>query len=306
MKRSLFAVIFLCAVLFLPAQAWAVQGIGLSPALKEVSIGKDETSVSFDISVANTTEQRADLKLRVLDFGALDDSGGIAFVGRTAQESATRGLREWMELDEDTLTLNSGESRDVKVTIENRDTLSPGGHYGAVVVSAANPGSGSDSVAVLPAASTLVLLKKTDGENYSLKLDELKANSSLINLPKSATMTFRNEGNTHVVPRGVVELKNPFGKLVARGTINETSSFVLPDSSRRLTVEMMSYSQPWLPGRYRLETTWRYDGTDKAETVVYHKFFIGKMILVVIFMLCTIFVLFMYVQARRRPPVRGL
>lgn len=306
MMRRIIAAIIGCGLLWLPGTAHAVNGIGLSPAIREVVLGETDKEARFTMTVSNTTTESVVLKLTTLDFGALDDSGGIAFVGRTAQESTARGLREWMRIEQEVVVLGAGESREVGVIIENKDSLSPGGHYGAVVVSAAQPASGNDSVAVLPAASTLVLLKKTGGENYGVKLDTIKANSSLIKLPRNITIVFKNEGNTHVVPRGVVELKNPFGKLVSRGTINETSSFVLPDSSRRLSVEMTQYKQPWLPGRYRLETTWRYDGTDAVETTVQYRFFLGKITIFLLVFACAVFVLFLYIQARQRPPVRGL
>lgn len=266
----------------------------------------DQASVQFEVSLSNSTEAPIDLELSVLDFGALDESGGIAFLGLTGQEAAARGLKQWMTPAVDRISLSPGETAEVPVTVRNDASLSPGGHYGAVIVSAASGQPGADSVAVVPAASTLVLLKKTGGEQYSLDINDIKTNSSLINLPRQATLQFKNTGNIHVVPRGTVELVSPFGSVVVRGIINESSAFVLPDSNRDIHVSLTGYRQPWLPGRYKLVTTWRHDGTDQTITQVLHYWYAGKLVLYSVVVLSTLIVLIMYIRYRRRPPTRNI
>lgn len=283
----------------------ATGGIGLTPAIQELTLQGEEDSVQFEVSLSNSTEAPVELELSVLDFGALDESGGIAFLGLTGQEAASRGLRQWMTPAVDRIGLAPGETAEVPVTIRNDASLSPGGHYGAVIVSAASGQPGADSVAVVPAASTLVLLKKTGGEQYQLELESLKANNSLINLPKSVGLRFANKGNVHVVPRGTAELKGPFGGSIARGTINESSAFVLPDSNRDMNVSLNNYRQPWLPGRYTLTTTWRHDGTEEVVTEVRHFWYAGKLTIYIVAALSTIFVLIMYIKYHRRPPKRA-
>lgn len=306
MRRRLGLVAFLLALLpVVPAQA-ATKGIGLTPAIQELSLAAEQPTVEFRISLSNTTDAAVELELSVLDFGALDESGGIAFLGLTGQEAASRGLKQWMRPELDRVSLAPGTSVEVPVTIRNDASLSPGGHYGAVIVSSASSDPGADSVAVVPAASTLVLLKKTGGEQFGLELEDIKTNSSLINLPKQASLLLKNTGNIHVVPRGTLELVSPLGGVVARGVINEASAFVLPNSSREMRVQLTSYKQPWLPGRYTLTTTWRYDGTDHTTTQIHHFWYAGKLAIYFVIFLSALIVLVMYIRYRRRPLTRNI
>lgn len=300
--RKLFVFTCLLAVL-LPATAQAAgKGIGLTPALRELVLEADQSSVSFKLSLVNSSDTPATLTISALDFGALDESGGIAFLGRTSQESAY-GLSKWLNFDKTEVTLGPGGSEEVAATVTNQSSLRPGGHYGAVVVSQTSGGTGTD-VTVVPSASTLVLLRKNGGEELKLELDEVKANSSLVTVPKSAQLKFKNSGNTHVVPRGTVELTNPSGHVVARAVINESSSFVLPESTRAFNLQLSNFRQPWLPGRYKLTTNWRWDGKEAFEKHETYHWYMGKLLLYMLLSISLLIVLIMYIKYRRRPPTR--
>lgn len=307
MRKSRLLLVLVLMVIALPARAnAAVQGIGITPALQEVVLEQGEDSVTFKVGLANTTEDTVKLNLSMMDFGALDESGGIAFIGRGDQEASDYGLRRWVTLEPSVIELQPGASTDATVTITNDGSLRPGGHYGAVIVSSADEASDPERVAVVPAASSLVLFKKIGGENYQLRLESINANKSLLNLPKKTELKFRNVGNVHVVPRGTVVLSGPGGMEISRGVINETSSFVLPGSNRIMDVQMKERSKPWLPGRYTLTATWRFDGTGRTETFVRHYWYLGRLGIIVLIALCSVIVLIMYVRYRMRPPTRGL
>src|SRR5690606_14546602 len=73
----------------------------------------------------------------------------------------------------------------------------------------------------------------------------------------------QNSGNTHVVPRGSVELVDPLGNQIAHGVINNQSSIVLPDSSRQLSADLSETGLPLWPGKYTLVLAYRYDGQEE-------------------------------------------
>ena len=85
--------------------------------------------------------------------------------------------------------------------------------------------------------------------------------------PKTVKLRFGNNGNTHVVPRGKVEIKNKQGEIVAQGIINGDSGKVLPESFRVLEVPMRRIKHWNWPGVYSLEVSYRYDGLDSFSTV---------------------------------------
>ena len=305
MKRKLLGLI-LFGLSVLPAPLYAAAGIGVSPGIKEITLAENESRTSFEVTVSNTTESPIDFRLSTIDFGALDESGGIAFLGRSGQEAYAYSLSEWMELDKTELTVTPNSSEAVKVTIQNNDALRPGGHYGAVLVTSRQDGQlSSESVATLPGASTLVLLKKTGGETYDLTLDNVKTNTSLLRVPNSAELRFENTGNVHVVPRGTIQLKSPFGKTIAQGTINEASSFVLPGSKRVISVPPRFSSQPWLPGRYTQEISWRHDGQESFETTITHHWYLGRIGVGILIILSLVIVLYLYIIYKKRPVTRN-
>lgn len=286
----------LLAFILVPGRAEAaVKGIAVTPAIREVTLGSGVPEVSFTFGVTNTTSAEVRLRLSMLDFGSLNESGGVAFIGRGSNETTSYGLKQWMVLDKETFTLAPGQSEDVRATVANKAALPPGGHYGAVVVTSEQDDDGSNqSVAVLPSTSVLVLLNKTDGQRFGLELDSVKSSHSIVTLPNRVTTRFHNTGNTHVVPRGTVKLQDPSRRIIARGIINESSGYTLPDSYRQYNVDFKSSAKGWLPGRYNVITTWRYDGKTEAVTTVTHVWFIGLIPLIfvalIVFAICMVFV----------------
>src|SRR5690606_35966131 len=97
----------------------AVQGIGITPALQEVVLEQGRDKVSFKIRLTNTTADTVRLNLSMMDFGALDESGGIAFIGRTEQEAGDYGLRRWMSLEPSEVELQPGANAEITVTVKN-------------------------------------------------------------------------------------------------------------------------------------------------------------------------------------------
>lgn len=306
MKRRFGVLLLLVLCLSMPARGFAANGIGVSPGLQEIEISEGQAEASFEIAVSNSTESRVDFRLSTIDFGALDESGGVAFLGKTGQETYAYSLSQWMQVETPEVSVEPGKVQSVKVTVKNDDSLSPGGHYGAVLVTTRDTGQvQNDSVAMLPGASTLVLLKKIGGESYDLKLDQIKANKSFLGLPQSAQLRFQNAGNIHIVPRGTIELKGPFNTKLSSGVINETSSFVLPDTYRQIDIPLKTISQSWLPGRYTMKIEWRYDGTDQVQTREIHYWYVGKIGWAIIIIISLVFVLYLYILYRRRPVTRN-
>ncbi len=91
-------------------------------------------------------------------------------------------------------------------------------------------------------------------------------------------MRFRNEGNVHLVPRGVSEVRDPWGRVVARAAINDSSSPVLPESFRRYQAPLTGIEPAWMPGRYSLVTTYRYDGTERTQEHIVQVWYAGLLV----------------------------
>ncbi len=97
-----------------------------------------------------------------------------------------------------------------------------------------------------------------------------------LGLPKSVEHRFQNTGNLHLVPRGIVEVHDPAGRVIERGSIDEDSSPILPESFRRYATKLMPMATGWLPGRYKVLTQYRYDGIDTTTDYTTYFWYMGQ------------------------------
>ncbi len=148
-------------------------------------------------------------------------------------------------------------------TIANEASLGPGGHYAAILMSLDNHSGQANggSVTIQQKVSALIFATKVGGEVYDMKLTGLQHDGDWRALPGVITLTFQNNGNVHIVPRGTVKLLTSSGQIVSQGVINQASSYVLPETSRQLAIQMSSVGHHgWRPGNYTLQVDYRYDG----------------------------------------------
>ena len=277
-KSFSFAVASVLTVLVLPGFAFAAapttiankpasnQSIVISPFLSETKILTTDKSKDVSINLTNNTGKTQSFVVTALDFGSLNDSGGVLFAGKTDDKLVHKyGLASWLHLPQDHITLESGKSTKVQATIVNKTTLGPGGHYAAIIMTVDNPtNAGSQTVSVKQKISALVFATKVGGEVYDLRLTNIQHDGDWRQLPKLITLNFKNTGNVHIVPRGTVRLVSPSGHVISQGVVNDASAYVLPETTRQMVVQTESVSNHgWEPGTYQLQVNYRYDGYDR-------------------------------------------
>lgn len=278
----------------------AVGGLSIGPFLQEVTLEEGQAENSFVVTVTNTTSTELPLRLTVVDFGAADEAGGINFLSSADSLERRYGLASWMRLEKDVLVLKPGTSQQVKITVENRESLSPGGHYGAVVFrmdTSTTSGEIQPKVNFTKAVSTLVLAKKLGGERHSITLSNATWSGPPFALPREAKLRFLNNGNVHAVPTGDVTVRDTFGRTLSKGVLNPSSTIVLPESIRGYPVKLSEQGTLWLPGWVTVTT--RYRVADKGDyTTSISSFFIAtpRTVLVV---LITAAVVFTVIRQRR-------
>lgn len=249
-------------------------GFTVTPMVQEVVLDDGEAEETYVATVTNETGTLATFELSVIDFGSLDESGGVAFLGATGDLGEKYALASWMQPEASEVTLRPGETRSIKVRIENRETLSPGGHYGALVfknTSLAVPDV--PSVAINQIFSSLVLVKKTGGAKYGLELVSFEHADHWFGFQLKVAARFKNPGNVHVTPRGEVRVTDPAGRLVYRGVLNEGSSTILPETFREYPFKLFSVERAFLPGYYSIDFSYRYDGRDEKDRWSKHFFY---------------------------------
>lgn len=244
-------------------------GVTISPAFQQISLSADQSSQTFDFTVTNNSSEAYEFALSVVDFGSLDDTGGVLFAGNAEKQLSYRyALSPWVTLEKDRVVVAARATEKIPITIVNKESLTPGGHYGAVLVTPTDTGSGSDrKVQIDQVASSLLFVKKLGGEVYKLDLKSADVRTHFFGLPGSVEMRFQNSGNVHVIPRGLTVLTDPRGHVVKRGVINADSGILLPESFRHVSVPLEAVGKAWMPGRYTLTTTYRYDDVTATRSV---------------------------------------
>ena len=263
---SIFNFVFI-ALLMTPVFIKAAEppALSVSPPFQEVTINPGQAETQLKVSVDNNSDQSQTFRVSALDFGTLDETGGVAFLGSQATALQRKyGLVNWLRLDRSSVTVAPKKSATVTATILNQDTLSPGGHYASILFTLeSKPAPGNEPrVAVNQAFSSLIFAKKIGGAKFGLELDKPNQPSKW-RLPERIGLRFYNSGNVHNVPRGLVSIIGPRGNTVAQGTINTESAMILPETHRRYVVKMQQSGSALLPGKYQLKVQYRYDG--KAE-----------------------------------------
>src|SRR3990170_6050464 len=167
----------------------------------------------------------------------------------------------------------------------------PGGHYGVVRFTSSAPQTGEEGVAISGSVGSLVLLRiKGDIREtgkiidfYSNQADDskLKKSSFFERGPVGFELRFRNTGNVHYKPKGVVEVVGLWGKKT-RVALEERN--VLPESVRRFDTEWKV--TPSI-GRFTAQATMTYGSQDKPVKSKKITFYLipWKIVLAVLFVL---------------------
>jgi hypothetical protein len=245
------------------------RGIVLSPAVIQANVASTEAEHPIEFQVTNNTPKAQTLNISTTDFNTLNETGGLVFVGSNPSKLQKKyGLATWIVLPQTSIFLQPNQTTTISAVISNQGSLAPGGHYGALMLALESSGqsSSSNKIAVHPIASSLLFINKAGGDTHRLKLTNIYANHSIFKVPDSLTLRFYNDGNTHLIPRGTVEITDPKGKLVSKGIINENSNLILPETYRRYSVPVNKISNGFLPGKYKLTTNFRFDGYDQFRT----------------------------------------
>jgi hypothetical protein len=270
-RNALLEFLFACIVVggsMGPLSVYAEgKSYSLEPFYQEISMDDGALTHPFAVRLANATENDATFRISVADFGTMDETGGIAFLGGGSEFSQRYGLASWMKSSVDQVTVQAGGSESIPIIVENRESLSPGGHYGAVIfemVSGAEA-SGAAQISVQSSFASLVFVNKTGGEIRDMAYSgSTISGSDVFGVPSKVSVRFQDKGNTHLVPRGRITVVDPVGRVVREGVINGESGRMLPESFRVFPVSLHAVGRAIVPGPYSIHVDYRYDGKDES------------------------------------------
>ncbi len=219
--------------------------LSVNPAYVEVELNHPDDVKEIVLTFTNSSDKTVDLNMFPIDFKQQDENGMIGFIGQSAG-SYSYSLSSFLSFESNKISVDPHSKQKFTISVKNRQDLSPGGHYAAVV---AKMEEDSQTGAVLaPSVSSLILLRKVGGERFNLSLSDVNwpTGTVVFGYPESVRLLFQNEGNVHLIPYGTVQIKDLSGRLLYKGIINVSSARVFPESRRYIPVDLkrVSFSAP--------------------------------------------------------------
>ncbi|MBC7582079.1 hypothetical protein H7097_04425 [Aeromicrobium sp.] len=231
-------------------------GITVSPGRLNFSLSKDSTEQVVPVTITNTYDAAVTLNAQ---FRGIDENAGLL----VPTDDLNPAFASTLRVSDTVLNLAPKETRVVQVQASNPATLSPGGHYATLVLT--QQIDGQAQLSLNAAISLSIFVVKVAGAEQKLSLTSFRTNNNLFQIPTKATLTFRNDGNVHAVPRGVVSVLDGTYTTLASGIANQNSLPLLPGKSVKSEVQISKVSSIWKPQRLLIWTAYRADGvTDQT------------------------------------------
>lgn len=236
------------------AQDQPTSAIKVSPAIIELIAAPGEVS-EVTVTVTNIADVPIPIKASPQAFSEIPQNLS------DAQRDIFDASR-WIELIEADFILDPGESQNVRVAVTVPTDAEPGGHYATVYMRSLIPSE------VVP-ESRLYLTARVGILAFLIVKGDIRENADFpvlrtanvhSHLPVTFETTFRNMGNVHLLPSGVVKIYNWRNQEIEQ--VQMKPQIVLPGQEFRFLTE---WSPSALLGQYTAQVEMRY-GSD--QTVV--------------------------------------
>jgi len=269
----------------------------VEPGKTEIFVNPGETVTKY-ITITNRIGKNVKFKLTTEDMTGTDNpQSPIRLMG---DERGPYSLKDLIIPEINEFSLELGEKIVIPVTISVPIDAEPRGFYGALIVSNEPEILGESQSAETEGKARLVsrigslFLLRINGEGKeSGTLEDFKiigpSKVFYEKRPQGFEILFKNDGNVHLVPHGMITIKNLLGKEV--GAIPVDAYFSLPDSIRYR--EVIWDSGTGL-GRYtaNLSLYPGYGNDNQVDSISF--WIIPWKILLITFLCLVVFVSFVY------------
>ncbi|GAA3528390.1 hypothetical protein GCM10022234_27090 [Aeromicrobium panaciterrae] len=166
--------------------------------------------------------------------GLTTKTGSIELVTKDAKSS---GLRTWVRLSRDSVTVEPGRSVEVPFTVNVPDDASPGDHVGGIVTSLTS----ADGATVGRRLAIQIRLRVGGRLKPMLSIEDLDVDYSGAPNPfakgdATLTYTIHNTGNATVAARQAASISGPFGRFRVPATTIDDTPDLLPGDRRKVSV----------------------------------------------------------------------
>lgn len=241
----------------------------LEPGKIEIFINPGETTTR-NISVINRINRNVEFKVETEDFIGSDNiNTPVILMGN---EKSPYSFKDNLVPESDSFNLKFGQKIELPITITAPEDALPGGYYSSVIVSglpSSDSSGGNSGAKIISRVAVLFFIRVNGPVNQQGQLDDFRIEGGKTFMQKGPVqfeILFKNEGTVHLVPYGMVRIKNMFGKEV--GKLPVDAYFSLPESLR---YRQVAWGQEKLLGRYTAELTLNrgYEGREDSAKIAF-------------------------------------
>jgi len=242
MKKKVKILFFLNAVILSLIFCGTAKATTISPVKIEATLDSGKSG-HYSMTLYNETQEDLYLDGSIELFKPKGDEGQAQLMPETDKALS------WLKLPMPSLALKSGEYKNIPLVIEVPENTPPGGYYFAVMwQSGFGPDKPKSQIGISSRVGCLVLLDVKGESNDKLQIIDFKldqGNGIYDSLPVSFVSHLRNDGNTHLNPKGSIILENLLGQVVDTVPYNIKKFNILPESVRK-------FDSIWLPKKNSL------------------------------------------------------
>lgn len=222
----------------------------LAPGKVELWMNPGE-KLTKELLITNRIGRTVKFKIEIEDFeGSQNPERAVVLLG---EKRGSYSLKDYLHPEISEFTLEYGERMTLPVEISIPRDAKPGGLY-ALVLIAIKPRDELEKekikapgeVRIISRLGSLFFVRVKGETTESGFLRDFKVEKSFYEKgPVSFELLFENNGSVHLVPYGIIEIKNFLG--IKKSEIELAPWFVMPDSSRLKTLQ---WEKGLMFGRY--------------------------------------------------------
>lgn len=234
-------------------------GVSVTPSIAYIDLSNEPGE--YILTYTNNYNSDITLNLSAKDFTELENSYKLEFLEKNRAENYKYSLSSWITFENPTLNLSPKETKTIKIFIDSK-RITKGGHYASILAEIIQPDIQKD-ISIKAILSSLLFVRASTGREIEEgKISLFKKSSEGIESPNSFLLRFLNSGNVYVIPYGLVQIYNPFGKIVGKGILNEDSLVSLPESIRNYKIPVKT-DTILLPGIYTAKLNIHFGKTNQ-------------------------------------------
>lgn len=232
----------------------STQTLEVSPASQEVK-GDPGTTVQIKSVVRNKGNKTIPVQVRIEDFTASGDEGQVALI-----EKSDYAVSTWTKVTPNSFTLDPSQSQEVQAQVQIPKEAA-GGRYGSFVFSVAPPKGTENAAGVSQEIASLFLLNIGGPVKEELSIASFTAPQFSEFGPIDLTLKFKNSGNIHVAPVGIINVSDAFHRKTADIVMKPTNVF--PGAERTV---VSTLDKKFLIGPYTATAIVYYGSNNESLT----------------------------------------